>query len=69
MRLLDKRLINMPTKHIPEQIWRKVEKELVKAVVVTQRPVKESDIIEILLKKGLEHITDKDYKTMKKDKE
>jgi hypothetical protein len=59
----------MPSKHIPEQIWRKVEKELVKAVVITQMPVKEAEMIEILLKKGLEHITDKDYKNMKKDKE
>lgn len=58
----------MPTKHIPETIWRKVEKELVKAVVITQQPVKEAEMIELLLKKGIEHITEKDYKAMKEAK-
>lgn len=56
----------MPVKHIPDAIWRKVEKELVKAVIATQRPVKESEIIEVLLKKGLESIKEDDYKQMKK---
>ncbi|WP_331346823.1 hypothetical protein [Cellvibrio sp. UBA7661] len=55
----------MPVKHIPDAIWRKVEKELVKAVVATQMPVKESEMIEVLLRKGLEHITEDDYKAMK----
>lgn len=59
----------MPVKHIPDAIWRKVEKELVKAVIATQMPVKESEIIEILLKKGLEHIGESDYKGMKEKKE
>lgn len=59
----------MPVKHIPDAIWRKVEKELVKAVIATQLPVKESEIIEVLLRKGLENITDADYKTMKAGKE
>lgn len=56
----------MPTKHIPDAIWRKVEKELVKAVVATQRPVKESEIIELLLKKGLENVTENDYQQISK---
>lgn len=56
----------MPVKHIPDGIWRKVEKELVKAVIATQRPVKESEIIELLLKKGLENVTDEDFEAMKK---
>jgi hypothetical protein len=59
----------MPVKHIPDAIWRKVEKELVKAVIATQRPVKESEIIETLLRKGLENVTEDDYRTMKADKE
>lgn len=54
----------MPVKHIPETIWRKVEKELVKAVVSTQQPVKESEIIELLLRKGLESVKEADYKTL-----
>ena len=59
----------MPVKHIPEAIWRKVEKELVKAVIATQMPVKESEIIEVLLRKGLESVTEDDYKKMKDSKD
>jgi hypothetical protein len=55
----------MPVKHIPENVWRKVEKELVKAVVATQRPVKESEMIELLLRKGLENVMESDYKNLK----
>lgn len=57
----------MPVKHIPDQIWRRVEKELVKAVVATQRPVKESEMIEYLLKKGLEASKDDSYKDLTKE--
>lgn len=51
----------MPTKHIDEQTWRKVEKETVKAVIATQRPIKDTDILAMLITKGLEHITEDDY--------
>lgn len=54
----------MPVKHIPEAIWRRVEKELVKAVVAIQAPVKESAMIEMLLKKGIENVTKDDYLAM-----
>jgi hypothetical protein len=57
----------VPVKHIPDQIWRRVEKELVKAVVATQRPVKESEMIEYLLKKGLEASKDDSYKDLTKE--
>ena len=49
----------MPVKHIPEAIWRKVEKELVKAVIETKKPVKESQILEVILKVGIKNITKK----------
>lgn len=51
----------MPTKHIDDATWRKVEKETVKAVVATQRSLKDTDILKILINKGLEHITEDDY--------
>ena len=59
----------MPTKHIPDGIWRKVEKEIVKAVIATQRPIKESEMIEILLNKGLESMGEKDYQKLKAEKD
>ena len=56
----------MPTNHIPDKIWRMVEKEHVKAVTKTQRPFKESEIIEILLRKGISAIEVEDYERAKK---
>lgn len=43
----------MPTKHIPDHTWRKVEKATVKAVLATQKPVKDSDMLNYLILKGL----------------
>lgn len=51
----------MPTKHIDDATWRKVEKEVVKAVVATKKGFKDSEIIKILLNKGLDEITEQDY--------
>lgn len=54
----------MPTKHIDDATWRKVEKETVKAVVTTQRSIKDTEILKILINKGLENITEDDYKKL-----
>lgn len=51
----------MPTKHIDDATWRKVEKEVVKAVVATKKGFKDAEIIKILLNKGIEEITEEDY--------
>ncbi len=52
----------MPTKHIDEPTWRKVEKETVKAVITTQTALKDTEILKILILKGLKEITEEDYK-------
>ena len=52
----------MPTKHIDDVTWRKVEKEHVKAVVATQASLKDTEILKILINKGLSVIDDDDYK-------
>lgn len=59
----------MPSKHVDDETWRKVEKETVKAVVATQRALKDTDMLRILINKGLEHITEDDYKKMAKKKD
>ncbi|MBU2871527.1 hypothetical protein [Colwellia sp. E2M01] len=51
----------MPTKHIDDATWRKVEKEVVKAVIATKKGFKDAEIIKILLNKGIEEITEQDY--------
>lgn len=59
----------MPSKHIDDETWRKVEKETVKAVVATQRALKDTDMLRILINKGLEHVTEEDYRKMAKKKD
>tara|TARA_R110000772_G_C13306052_1_gene439356 strand:- start:452 stop:628 length:177 start_codon:yes stop_codon:yes gene_type:complete len=58
----------MPTKHIDDVTWRKVEKEHVKAVVATQKSLKDTEILRILINKGLESITQDDYLELVKKK-
>lgn len=52
----------MPTKHIPDATWRKVEKEMVRAVVATQKPIKDTQVLNLLILKGIEAIKDEDYR-------
>lgn len=52
----------MPTKHIDDVTWRKIEQKTVDAVVKTQKSVKATEMMHWLIKKGLEEITDEDYK-------
>ncbi|CAH9054528.1 hypothetical protein PSEHALCIP103_01052 [Pseudoalteromonas haloplanktis] len=58
----------MPTKHIDDITWRKVEKEHVKAVIATQKSLKDTDILRILINKGLEVINENDYEKLIKKK-
>lgn len=51
----------MPTKHIDEATWRKVEKETVNAVTTTRAALKDTEVLKILILKGLENVTKEDY--------
>tara|TARA_B100001059_G_C17337066_1_gene334069 strand:- start:143 stop:340 length:198 start_codon:yes stop_codon:yes gene_type:complete len=51
----------MPTKHIDDPTWRRVEKEHVKAVIATQSSLKDTEILKILISKGLSVIDESDY--------
>lgn len=57
----------MPTKHIDEKTWRKVEQETVKAVVATKEPLKDTEVLKLLILKGLEVVTIADYQKLKND--
>lgn len=59
----------MPTKHIDDATWRKVEKETVKAVIATQKSIKDTEVLRILINKGLEHIKEDDYRKLVLNKE
>ena len=54
----------MPTRHISDKTWRLVEKETVKAVIATQKPIRASQVLEMLIKKGIKKATEEDYKNI-----
>jgi len=58
----------MPTKHIDDETWRKVEKEAVKATIATKKSIKETEMLKWLTLKGLEEITEEDFERMAKPK-
>lgn len=58
----------MPTKHIDEETWRKVEKEAVKATITTKKSIKETEMLKWLILKGLEEITENDFERIARAK-
>ncbi|EPL6456948.1 hypothetical protein N0G65_004155 [Providencia rettgeri] len=56
----------MPTKHINDNTWRLVEKETVKAVIELKVPVKDTEVLDWLIRKGIESITEDDYRKFSK---
>lgn len=51
----------MPTKHIDELTWRKVEQATVQAVITTKTSIKDTEVLKILILKGLEVIKESDW--------
>lgn len=58
----------MPSKHIDNSTWRRVESETVKAVIATRTSLKDTEILKLLILKGLECITEDDYRQYLKEK-
>lgn len=58
----------MPTKHIPDSTWNKVEKKFVEVIVETKAPVKDTQVLNWLILKGLEEINEEDYRRFIKEK-
>ena len=54
----------MPTKHIDQKTWEKVQNLTVKAVIATQKPLKEGEILNFLIKKGIKEITEEELKRL-----
>ena len=61
-------MIKLASKHIPETTCRKLEQEAVKAVIATKTGIKDTDLLNYLLLKGLKTITEEDYWEMAKMK-
>jgi hypothetical protein len=45
----------MPSKHIDEETWRKIEKKTVEEIVKTHKHIKETDMLKRLVLIGLKH--------------
>ncbi len=60
---------SVPTKHIDDETWRKVEQAAVKATITTKRSVKETQMLRWLILKGLEEITEADFEKLVKGKD
>jgi len=51
----------MPSKHIDEATWKKIQSEHVKAVTETALSLKDTEVLKAIIIKGLEKIEKKDY--------
>lgn len=58
----------MPSKHVDEMTWRKVEKETVRAVIATGKPFKDTEVLKLLILKGISEIKEEDYKRFAENK-
>jgi len=48
----------MPTKHIDDETWRKIEKLTVQEVIKTQKSVKETEMLKRLVLIGIKHYSE-----------
>lgn len=51
----------MPSKHIQQPTWDKVEEQYKHAIITTKTSFKETEILNLIINKGLEAISDEDY--------
>jgi len=54
----------MPTKHIDDKSWRKIQDLTVKVVIATQKPIKETLVLDYIIKRGLEEVTTEELKVL-----
>lgn len=59
----------MPSKHIDDRTWRKIEQKTVEAVIATKLNIKDTEMLKWLIIKGLENIEEKDYYELKNNSE
>jgi len=55
----------MATKHIKDSTWRKVEEKTVKAVIETRTNIKETEMLDFLIRLGLERFEKEDFDKVK----
>lgn len=56
----------MPTKHIDEETWKKVEKKMVEIIIDTKKSIKEGKLLKQLILIGLKHYDEEQFDGEKK---
>ena len=47
----------MPTKHIEAELWQQVEAKTIETIIQIKVMIKETDILQEIIRKGLQHIS------------
>ncbi|PTB88138.1 hypothetical protein C9927_04615 [Pseudidiomarina aestuarii] len=50
----------MPSKHIKDDVWSQIEKLTVKTIISTKTNIKDTEVLDLLIKKGLEAVDEID---------
>lgn len=58
----------MTTRHIDDQVWRRVEEKTMEAIFELKTPVKQTEMLKWLILKGLEEISEDDFHRFKDGK-
>ena len=58
----------MPTKHIDDATWHKVTKITIDAVLSTKEHFKESEVLKMLIEKGIKEINENDFEKVANEK-
>ena len=52
----------MPTKHIEAELWHQVEAKTIETIIQSKVMIKETDILQEIIRKGLQHISTEELK-------
>ena len=58
----------MPTKHIDDATWQQVTKITIDAVLSTKEHFKESEVLKMLIEKGIKEINENDFEKIANQK-
>ncbi len=51
----------MPTKHIDNELWKKIQEKHIEVVTETKMSLNDTDILKTVLKRGLEVVKNEDF--------
>ncbi|MFC1040104.1 hypothetical protein ACFGZ5_11825 [Pasteurella multocida] len=51
----------MPTKHIDKELWKKIQEKHIEVVTETKTSLNDTDVLKIIIKKGLDTVKHEDF--------